>query len=95
MNACPTVTSAPSLLYKAIGATILSFIPVICIVGILLGLSTLQKTLKTKDQIAKILSIIAIVVGALCLLQTALAIIFLMSATQPVPDFGANGGFVK
>jgi len=93
MNTIPTVTSAPRLLYVAIGATVLSFIPVLCLGGIWLGITTLKRALKTKDTMTQVLSIVAIVIGSLTTLQTIFGIFVLSQAMQTPPDF--EGGFAK
>ena len=87
MNPTPTVKSAPRLLYMAIGATVLSFIPVLCLGGIWLGIATLQKALKTKDTLTQVLSIIAIVIGSLTTLQTIFGCFILFQNMDGPPDF--------
>ena len=71
----------------------MSFIPVLCLGGIWLGITTLKKALKTKDTMAQVLSIVAIVIGSLTTLQTIFGIFVLSQSMQTPPDF--EGGFAK
>jgi len=87
MNTIPTVASAPRLLYVAIGATVMSLIPVLCIGGVWLGITTLRRALKTKDTLAQVLSIVAIVLGSLTTLQTIFGCFVLFQGMHAPPDF--------
>ena len=80
MKPTPQVLNSPRTLYRAIAALIMAFIPFICVAGLFLGIDCLKQSTKIRDVTVKILSIVAIVVGSLSIMQTLLILIFFLNA---------------
>lgn len=90
----PSPTSNLREIYKGIGAVLLSLIPVLCVIGIILGIFTLNRATARKDKLCQILSIVAIIIGALMTLQTCLVIFFMFSVREQVSGFHNEYGFL-
>jgi hypothetical protein len=90
-NPSATNTSSNQNLVLPIVSLVLAFIPLICIAGVICAHKALGRVRATNDATARIISIIALVVGYLSLIHTALvlvggSVVLLNSYSEP-PDF--------